>query len=125
MQNANSVSLAPLRLTGGLLRHARARSQSLALWLACAGVLLGAQGGCRNGSDTAEAMLVAELRDVFAVDSGHTFPAKAIVLLYSPEDCFTCGNLLPEWLPESRRSDVPLHLMLTREPSSRERLQLA
>ena len=57
----------------------------------------------------------------------HTMVANAgpmVILLYDPSACFTCDGVLGRWVNYSRAEQVPLHLVLSREPLEAQRQQL-
>jgi hypothetical protein len=49
----------------------------------------------------------------------------AVLLLADPGECFTCGAAVGEWATLRAAGEVRLHLVLTREPTTIERKQLA
>jgi hypothetical protein len=49
-----------------------------------------------------------------------------VVLVYSPESCFSCAGVLGRWVQLDREAtDVDIALVLSREPSEVQRRQLA
>lgn len=82
--------------------------------------LLLAAGGCA-GSSLPERELAAGGTISSLVAKADT----AVVLLYSPDDCFVCYAALQPWLERKRRQPGDVALVFTRPAGPAEQIQLA
>ena len=44
----------------------------------------------------------------------------SVVLVYPPSECFSCTGLLPQWIELGHQRNVPVSLVLTRQPTQAE-----
>lgn len=79
---------------------------------------------CGELPPASEGVLDAELDGGDLVRA--TIPAtdSAVLLVYDPDACFSCDGVLARWSNYTRTAEIPLYLVLSRQPLEAQRLQL-